>query len=201
MPRNLKVVLECFSINPILEEQESKHFTWLGTQNPPILELRHNIEYIIMNIRKIKLPLDATLEKHQLQFPFTQDEFNTFASKLAGDLHMEDYILAPLLVSSKEIKIGIIILKACIRNGDILESYNYLSRIRTSSPTRDVSKVVECKCDLMRGILAMDGKNRLSEKMKLYIMNCRGYIPQVIIRQLPNRIKAMNFFKKQVELA
>jgi len=234
MDVRLAIVLECYSINPILERKD--RFIWLGTDNPPRLEINNSIEFIMINIKKIKLALeDNILKQHKLQFPFTYDNFITFARRLASSLtksstswlksleYMKDYILAPLMVSSKEVHIGIIILdelilKPILKPSDILESENHLSQIKsktknittnanttnanttnantTNANTTNANTDVEWKCDMLSGILEMSGK-KLSEQMKLYIMNCRGYIPPVLIHRMPNKFKATSFFRKQ----
>lgn len=214
MDVRLAIVLECYSINPILERKD--RFIWLGTDNPPRLEINNSIEFIMINIKKIKLALeDNILKQHKLLFPFTYDNFITFARRLASSLtksstswlksleYMKDYILAPLMVSSKEVHIGIIILdelilKPILKPSDILESENHLSQIKskTKNITINTTTDVEWKCDMLAGILEMSGK-KLSEQMKLYIMNCRSYIPPVLIHRMPKKIKAISFFRKQ----
>jgi hypothetical protein len=219
MDVKLNIVLECYSINPILERKN--RFIWLGVDNPPRLEINNSIKFIMINIKKLKLALDDNiLKQHKLQFPFTYDNFITFARRLASSLtksstswlksleYMKDYILAPLMVSSKEVHIGIIILdelilKPILKPSDILESENHLSQIKsktknitTNSNTTNANAEVEWKCDMLSGILEMSGK-KLSEQMKLYIMNCRGYIPPVLIHRMPNKFKATSFFRKQ----
>jgi hypothetical protein len=225
----LDVVLECYSINPILERKD--RFIWLGTPNPqnpqnpqnppnlsnppipPYLEIGYSIEFIMINIKKIKLSLEDDF-KYELQFPFTYNDFITFARRLASNLtkattwiknlqYMKDYILAPLMISSREIRIGIIILDNIeLEHSDILESNNYLSLIKSkkdvntnTNTNTNTNNGVECKCDMLTGILEM-GRNKLSTQMKLYIMNCRGYIPPVLIRRMPKQIKAKSFFRK-----
>jgi len=165
----------------------------------------------MINIKKIKIALeDNIIKQHELQFPFTQADFNIFARELASTLanqnsvswiknleYMRDYILAPLMISSKEVIIGIIILnevKPIINPTDILESNNYLSQINSTNPI--AKKDNEWKCDLLVGILAIN-ENKLSSGMKSYIMNCRGYLPQVLITRMPKKITAMNFVPKQ----
>jgi hypothetical protein len=219
MDVKLNIVLECYSINPILERKN--RFIWLGVDNPPRLEINNSIKFIMINIKKLKLALDDNiLKQHKLQFPFTYDNFITFARRLASSLtksstswlksleYMKDYILAPLMVSSKEVHIGIIILdelilKPILKPSDILESENHLSQIKsktknitTNANTTNANAEVEWKCDMLSGILEMSGK-KLSEQMKLYIMNCRGYIPPVLIHRMPNKFKATSFFRKQ----
>jgi len=215
MDVRLDIVLECYSINPILERKD--RFIWLGTDNPPRLEINNSIEFIMINIKKIKLSLeDNILKQHKLQFPFTYDNFITFARRLASSLtksstswlksleYMKDYILAPLMISSKEVHIGIIILdelilKTILKPSDILESETHLSQIKSktkSITTNNANTDVEYKCDMLAGILEMSGK-KLSAQMKLYIMNCRGYIPPVLIHRMPNKFKATSFFRKQ----
>jgi len=218
MDVRLAIVLECYSINPILERKD--RFIWLGTDNPPRLEINNSIEFIMINIKKMKLALeDNILKQHKLQFPFTYDNFITFARRLASSLtkssvswlksleYMKDYILAPLMISSKEVHIGIIILdelilKPILKPSDILESENHLSQIKsktknitTNTNTTNANAEVEWKCDMLAGILEMSGK-KLSTQMKLYIMNCRSYIPPVLIHRMPNKFKATSFFRK-----
>jgi len=224
MKAKLNIVLECYSIIPMLEH--TRQFKWLvqdtiNISNIPKLKIGNSIEFIMINIKKIKLELeDNILKQHKLQFPFTYNDFITFARKLASSLnkvasiswiknleYMKDYILAPLMVSSKEVIIGIIILdelilKPILNPTDILESNNYLSQISQIKSanvkhTKDIKEILngELKSDLLIGILAMDG-NKLSAKMKLYIMNCRGYIPPVLISRLPKTITATNCFRK-----
>ena len=204
----LNVVLECYSITPILERKD--RFIWLGQQNTPLLEIGNSIEFIMINIKKLKLSLDDNILKQdelQLQFPFTYDDFITFAKRLASNLikistwlnrlqYMKDYIIAPLMISSKEVLIGIIILdelilKPVLKPFDILESNNYLSQIK-SKKTKHTD--IEWKCDMLYGIIEMSG-NKLSTRMKLYIMNCRGYIPAVLIRRMAKTSTAINFFR------
>ena len=216
MKVRLNIVLECYSINPILERKD--RFIWLGQPKPPILEIGNSIEFIMINIQKLKLSLDDNiLKQYELQFPFTYNDFITFAIKLASGLtnssyllksleYMKDYILAPLMVSSKEVIIGIIILdelilKPLFKPSDILESNNYLSPINpinsiNSNKTKNIINSMEWKCDILTSILAMRGNN-LSARMKLYIMNCRGYIPPVLIRRMPMKITAYKFFQKR----
>lgn len=221
MDVRLAIVLECYSINPILERKD--RFIWLGTDNPPRLEINNSIEFIMINIKKMKLALeDNILKQHKLQFPFTYDNFITFARRLASSLtksstswlksleYMKDYILAPLMISSKEVHIGIIILdelilKPILKPSDILESENHLSQIKsktknitTNTNTTNANAEVEWKCDMLAGILEMSGK-KLSTQMKLYIMNCRGYIPPVLIHRMPKKIKAISFFRKPLD--
>ena len=161
------------------------------------------------------MPLEASnletyLKEYKLQFPFTQNDFITFARDLASGLslvakvsnwlkniqYMKDYILAPLLVSSTEIRIGIIILNnPKLELADILESTTYLSTINMNYKDSNNSDV-EWKCNLLTGLLAMK-ENNLSKEMKLYIMNCKNYIPQVLIRRISSKIKAINFFAKK----
>ena len=214
MDVRLDIVLECYSINPILERKD--RFIWLGTDNPPRLEINNSIEFIMINIKKIKLSLeDNILKQHKLQFPFTYNNFITFARKLASNLakvaawiknlqYMKDYIIAPLMISSKEVHIGIIILnelilKTILKPSDILESETHLSQIKSKTKnittTTNTNTDVEYKCDMLAGILEMSGK-KLSAQMKLYIMNCRGYIPPVLIHRMPKKIKAISFFRK-----
>jgi hypothetical protein len=170
----------------------------------------------MINIKKLKLALeDNILKQHKLQFPFTYDNFITFARNLASGLtksttswlkslvYMKDYILAPLMVSSKEVHIGIIILdelilKQILKPSDILESENHLSQIKPKTKninTNTTNTDAEWKCDMLAGILEISGK-KLSAQMKLYIMNCRGYIPPVLIHRMPNKFKATSFFRK-----
>jgi hypothetical protein len=118
--------------------------------------------------------------------------------------YMKDYILAPLMVSSHEVIIGIIILdelisKPLFKSTDILESNNYLSQINSINPkdSKDILNNMEYLCDILNGILAMD-KNNLPTKMKLYIMNCRGYIPRVLIRRMPKKMTSINFFQNRL---
>ena len=228
MKVKLNIILECYSINPILEQ--ARKFKWLvkdipNTQNSPTLKIGNSIEFIMINIKKIKLSLeDKILEQHKLQFPFTQADFNIFARELASTLanqnsvswiknleYMKDYILAPLIISSKEVIIGIIILdevilKQILNPTDILESTNYLSQINNKNATnaKNATKAkdntLEWKCDMLNGILAMGG-NKISARMKLYIMNCRGYIPPVLITRLPKQIATKNFIPKSCALA
>ena len=71
MKARLNIVLECYSINPILERKN--RFIWLGHQNPPILEIGNSIEFLLINIQKIKLSLEDNIlkpDKLQLPFPF-----------------------------------------------------------------------------------------------------------------------------------
>ena len=88
MTTSLNIVLEAYSINPILEN--TRNFKWLGTHpssNIPLLKVGNSIEFIMINIKKIKLELeDNILKQHKLQFPFTYDEFITFAKKLTSSL-------------------------------------------------------------------------------------------------------------------
>lgn len=198
----LKVLLECFAINPILADVNG--FNWLDTH--AIMKIGHDIDYIMINMKKIKLE-DMSLEwQEELKYPFTYDEFlaaaKTFASVavlksqswLSKLKYLKDYILAPLLVSSREIVIGILIFNThIVASTTILECYNCLSDLNASSGNSITDK---CKCDLIKGILAMDG-NKISPQMKNYIMNCRGYIPKVKIHRQEKKITARNFFKKQ----
>jgi len=217
MKARLNIVLECYSINPILERKN--RFIWLGHQNPPILEIGNSIEFLLINIQKIKLSLeDNILKPDKLQlplpFPFTYNDFITFARKLASYLtnassllksleYMKDYILAPLMISSKEVIIGIIILdelilKTLLKPLDVLESNTYLSQINYNNKTNADNKTnsnIEWKCDILASLLAMSGNN-LSARMKLYIMNCRGYIPPVLIHRMPMKITTNKFFQK-----
>jgi hypothetical protein len=169
----------------------------------------------MINIKKIKLTLEEDIilkqNKLKLQFPFTYDDFITFARQLASTLanqnsvswlknleYMKDFILAPMMISSKEVIIGIIILdeiilKPILTPMDILESNNYLAQINFNNPIAE--KGDEWKCDILNGILAMS-KNKISTRTKLYIINCRGYIPPVLIQKMPKQITAINFFRK-----
>jgi len=224
MKVKLNIILECYSINPILEQ--ARNFKWLvkdtpSTYIPPTLKVGNSIEFIMINIKKIKLALeDNIIKQHELQFPFTYDDFIIFARELASSLtkysaswlknleYMRDYILAPLMISSKEVIIGIIILnevilKPILNSQDILESNNYLSQINSTNAnlknSKDIKKnnnSMEWKCDMLNGILAMD-RNKIPARMKLYLINCRGYIPPLLIRRMPKTITAMNFVPKQ----
>jgi len=239
MKYRLNIVLECYSINLILES--TRQFKWLGGgrsergeiekmhQPPitppialsitpsiaPILNVGNSIEFILINIQKLKVALeDHILKEYELQFPFTYNDFNIFARKLASSLtnsssliknleYMKDYILAPLMVSSHEVIIGIIldelISKPLFKSTDILESNNYLSQINSINPkdSKDILNNMEYLCDILNGILTMD-KNNLPTKMKLYIMNCRGYIPRVLIRRMPKKMTSINFFQNRL---
>ena len=213
----LNVVLECYSINPILDRKDK--FIWLGQQKPPIIEIGNAIEFIMINIKKIKLSLDNNiLRPLELQFPFTYNDFITFASKLASNLtkistwlnklqYMKDYIIAPLMISSKEVLIGIIILdelilKPVLKPSDILESNNYLSQIKSKKKhiITNTNNGVEWKCDMLSGILEMNW-NKLSAQMKLYIMNCRSYIPPVLIHRMSKTSTALQFVSKTTSKA
>ena len=213
----LNILLECFSITPILDD--TRKFQWLETSTPhkPTIEINNGIDLIMINIRKIKQPIDATgndsimktIDKEKLSYPFSHSQFLTFANKLAASLnnaaswikqleYMKDYILAPLLISSKEIIIGIIILNNSVLNNpvlkssDILESNIYLSKL---APTHNTSTSMEWKCDMLVGIITTS-ENQLSARMKLYLMNCRSYLPRVIIRRMPKKITAIDNFRK-----
>lgn len=219
MKNKCNVVIECYAINPVLDS--TKNFQWLDNQQSmklenaiPFLEIGNDIKYLIMNIKKIKLPiedsnLETYLKEYKLEFPFTQDDFIRLAIDLASGLskvakvsswlknirYMKDYILAPLLVSSSEIRIGIIILNNLkLELADILESTIYLSSINVINKNCSNSEV-ECKCNLLTGVLAMK-ENNLSKEIKLYIMNCRNYIPPVLLKRIPRKIKAISFFKQ-----
>lgn len=117
--------------------------------------------------------------------------------------YMKDYILAPLMISSKEVLIGIIILdeliiKPFLQSSDILESNTYLSNIKSkNNAITNTNTSMEWKCNMLSGILEMDGNN-LSTRMKLYIMNCRGYIPPVIIHRMIKPSSARNLFRKTI---
>jgi hypothetical protein len=108
---------------------------------------------------------------------------------------LKDYIIAPLLVSSREIIIGILIFNTPIpASTTILECHNYLSDLNNNNRNGNNNKD---NCDLLKGILAMN-RNQISSQMKNYIMNCRGYIPNVKIQRQKKKITATNFFRKQV---
>jgi hypothetical protein len=217
MKKQLNIVLECFSITPILDD--TKKFQWLETSSTqqPTIEINSGIDLMMINIRKIKQPIDTTsndnimktIDKEKLSYPFSHSQFLTFAKKLAASLtnatswikqlqYMKDYILAPLLISSKEIVIGIIILNnsvlnnSVLKSSDILESNIYLSKL---APTHNTSTPMEWKCDMLVGIITTS-ENQLSTRMKLYLMNCRSYLPRVIIRRMPKKITAIDNFRK-----
>jgi hypothetical protein len=215
MKYKLNVSLECYLMNPIIDK--NRHFTWLGNEHPHVLKIGRDIEYIIINIKQIKLSLeDNALNELKLDFPFTYNEFITFSRKLADSFaadsfaadrkestwlknlqYMKDYILAPLMISSKQIIVGIIILddsilKSKLKTSDILESNNYLSQICTKK--YDLTDN-EWKSNLLDGILTMR-KNTLCVRMRLYIMNCRGYLPQVLINRMYNTNAAIDVFRK-----
>lgn len=223
MKKQLNIVLECFSITPILED--ARKFQWVATSSTqqPIIEIGNSVSLIMVNIRKIKQPIDTisnaimkAINTGGLKYPFTYSEFLTFAEKLAASLnnasswlkqlqYRKDYILAPLLISSKEIVIGIIVLNNSVMNNsvmnnsglkssDIIESNIYLSNL---AATHNASIPMEWKCDLLVGILAMR-ENQLPIRMRLYLMNCRGYLPRVIIRKIPKKITAIDNFRKKL---
>lgn len=245
----LKVALECYSITPIIEktrqfkwlEQHQTHKTGstqsnayrghdlitgingingiTGIDRVPRLEIRNSIEYIMINIKKLKLPTEqeCSLKHYELQYPFTYDDFIRFARDIASELsrvstasswiqklqYMKDYILAPLQITSREVVIGIIILNSSLEAPtflDVLESNIYLSSINLGTKQTQHAQhtqQTEFKCDLIAGILAV-GNNKLSKKMKLYIMNCRGYIPYIQIYRRPKDITATNFFQNRL---
>lgn len=210
MKNKLNVILECYSINPVLDS--TRNFKWLGNQLP-FLEIGNDIQFLIINIKKIKLHLeesiDAYLKQNKLHFPFTYEDFIIFANEIASSFskvsnwlkkmqYMKDYILAPLLVSSNEIRIGIIILDNIMFDAkDILDSNNYLSHINMKK-NPIANSDVKWKCDILGNLLAMR-VNNLTRQMKLYIMNSRGYIPPVIIHRMPRKIKAINLYNLTVQ--
>jgi len=219
MKIKLNVVLECFSITPVLED--TRKFQWLeissSSSQQSLIEIGNGVELIMINMKKIKLPLDTLniiqpTNTGNLQYPITYPDFLTFASKLAISMsnssswikqmqYMKDYILAPLLISSKEIVIGIIILnnlilKTILKPSDILESNIYLSNLAsTNKGTNNIAAPGEWKCDMLAGILAMP-ENQLSKRMQLYLMNSSSYIPRVVIRRMPKKITAIDNFRK-----
>ena len=60
MKTKLNILLKCFSIYPVLDD--IRNFQWLGTSillsQQPILEINNKIEFIMINIKQIKLPID-----------------------------------------------------------------------------------------------------------------------------------------------
>lgn len=209
MKNKLNVSLECYTINLILDS--NRQFKWLENQKLPILEIGNDIDFLIINIKKLKLSLEIEqkanliMEQHKLLFPFTHNDFITFAETLASQLanvsnwlknikYMKEYILVPLLVSSTKICVGIIILNNFgLVHDEILESTTYLSSINNKKQYN--TKEIEWKCNLLSGILNMK-INNLSRQMKLYIMNCKNYIPQILIYRMPKKIKVNNLFQK-----
>lgn len=214
MITNLNIVLECYAFFPILESPNT--FNWLNTETTleitPKLVIRHNIEFLIINMKKIKLE-DCIeydeLKHYQLHFPFTHNNFITFVESIILKLikknswlynlqYKKDYILAPLLVSFKEVFIGIIILSNSFmfKSYNILESNTYLSKIQSNQTlNNNFNNYInnkECKCDILSGLLEMTN-NKLSERIKCYIMNCRGYIPSIQIHRIPKQINIIRF--------
>jgi hypothetical protein len=187
-----------------------RNFKWLSADKKlSVIKIGNGIEYIIINLKKIKLLLEddtSNYTLHQLNFPFTYNDFITYAGNLVSSLsekiswlkklqYMKDYILAPLQVSSKNIIIGIIILddtilKPLLKPADILESNNYLARINLN---KSGTNEMEWEINMLDSILAKV-ENKISPQMKLYLINCRSYIPLVIIQKMPKIGNPTNFF-------
>jgi len=224
MNNQLKIVLECYSINPIVEQ--NKKVSWLNKEYS-ILELGSNVHYLMIRIKKIKIHFEKN-SNLQLQFPFNENDFMLFAKHLSlelsqtsswiKDIHYElNYSIVPLLITPNEIFIGIMIdestLEQVLQPNDILESNIYLSKINnqktitTNKDTKFDTKVdatvdtkidtkFEIKYNIFSGLLEF--KNNFSKRMRYYIMNCKNYIMPIRVQRITNKNSTKDFFQNHL---
>lgn len=207
------VMLECLVINSLATQIDRQTKT---------ITLGHNVNFIMVNVKKIKLELPNKLPA--IQFPFSHSQFLAYckSNKLIElittqmpslSLNSRECILAPLLVTRGKMIIGCLVWflddRKQNKKDDFLDSQNYLSSI-TIGKCNPKIKLDKIKLDKIKeqnievfnpllGILALETNlKKITAEMQKYIMNSHAYLPNFQVIRKAKPLAITNSFQNRL---
>lgn len=190
----METILEYYVINPITNipiDYKSKSIT-----------VNHNIDYIMVTIKKVKPSTLGLLEQINLTKPPSRDtQYNSndllsYIEKIRKQLDKQvkkqlleleydiNYYIVPLAIYTNKLILGIIVFSpVSIASNNILGCWNLLSSISSISSDCNCNYSSKTGFDILAGILnfsntASNNKNQIPKELKRYFINAHNYLPK-----------------------